>query len=131
MSEENKTPETPETKESVAASLLATIAEKVKNSAPEVTRRYAESQAEKEISARVDLLDRGMQKRFSCLYELNKVNRPDVVTYDVDGKETGTGTYTKERVKAIKDSKEALAKIENALEKALGGDWSKLKEICK
>jgi hypothetical protein len=118
------------TKESVTTGLLSTIAERVKASNPAVTERWVDSQVEKEVSDRVGLLDKAMQKRFQCMTELNKVNRPDVVTYDADEKPV-SGTYTKERLKAIKDAKEQLAKVENALEKALAGDWSKVKETCK
>ncbi len=137
MSEtENTTSETPAqpaqpaTKESVAKGLLATIAERVATSNPVVTQRYIDTQVEKEITDRVALLDKGMQKRFQCLTELNKVNRPDQETFNADGS-LASGTYSKDRLKAIKDAREALAKIEGALEKALGGDWSKLKEQAR
>jgi len=126
------TPETttPATKESVTTSLLQSIAERVKASNPTVTERWIDTEVEKEVTNRVGLLDKAMQKRFQCMTELNKINRPDVVTYDADEKPV-SGTYTKDRLKAIKDAKEALAKVENALEKALAGDWTKVKETCK
>lgn len=133
---ENETTATPEntatpvTKESATTSLLQAIAERIKASNPLVTERWVETEVEKEVTNRVNLLDKAMQKRFTCMTELNKINRPDVVTYDADEKPV-SGTYTKERLKAIKDGKEALAKIENALDKALAGDWSKVKETCK
>jgi hypothetical protein len=126
----NETPAQPATKESVAKGLLASIAERVAGSNPVVTQRYIDSQVEKEVGDRVNLLDKGMQKRFQCMTELNKVNRPDNETFNADGS-LASGTFSKERLKAIKDAKEALAKIEGALEKALGGDWSKLKEQAR
>jgi len=116
-----------ESKESVASGLLATVAERVKASNPEVQRRYIDTLVEKEVSSRVDLLDKAMQKRFQCLTELNKVNRPDIEAFDSEGK-LAHGHFSKERLKAIKDAKEALAKVEASIEKALvGGDWGKLK----
>jgi len=133
---ENDTTATPETtaaiatKESVTTSLLQSIAERVKASNPTVTERWIDTEVEKEVANRVGLLDKAMQKRFTCMTELNKINRPDVVTYD-SSEQIVSGTYTKDRLKAIKDAKEALAKVENALEKAFAGDWTKVKETCK
>ena len=131
MSEnENQAPETVQsTKDTAATGLLAAVAERVKNSNPEVQRRYIDTLVEKEVSARVDLLDKGMQARFQCLTELNKINRPDIEHFDAEGKPAG-GHYSKDRVKAIREAKEKLAKVEHALEKALvGNEWQKLKEL--
>lgn len=119
--------EEPDTKENVASGLLATVAERVKASNPEVQKRFVDTLVEKEISGRVDLLDKAMQKRFQCLTELNKVDRPDVEAFNPDGSRA-YGHFSKDRLKAIKDAKEALAKVEGSIEKALvGNDWSKLK----
>jgi len=115
-------------KENKAKGLLAQVAERVKGAGDVIQERYIDTLVQKEISERVALLDKAMQKRFTCLSELNKVNRPDVETFDADGKLV-TGTYTKERIKAIREAKEQLGKVENAIDKALGGDWSKVKEL--
>jgi hypothetical protein len=124
---ENENQGQPESKESVASGLLATVAERVKGSNPEVQQRYIDTLVEKEVSSRVDLLDKAMQKRFQCLTELNKVNRADIEAFDSEGK-LAHGHFSKERLKAIKDAKENLAKIEGQIEKALvNGDWGKLK----
>jgi hypothetical protein len=120
----------PTTKESAAAGMLATVAEKVKGANPEVQKRFIEKLVEKELDERVGLLDKAFQKRFTCLTELNKVNRPDEEKFDANGAKIFE-SYTKERLKAIKDAKEALGKVEGAIEKALAGDWSKVKETCK
>lgn len=117
-----------DTKENKAKSLLAEVAERVKGSNDLVQEAYISKLVTKEVEQRVDLLDKAMQKRFTCLSELNKVNRPDVETFDADGK-LASGTYTKDRLKMIKEAKEALAKVENAIDKALAGDWSKVKEL--
>jgi hypothetical protein len=117
-----------DTKENKAKSLLAEVANRVKGTNDIVQETYITKLVQKEVEQRVDLLDKAMQKRFACLTELNKVNRPDVETFGADGK-LASSTYTKERLKAIKDAKEALAKIENAIDKALAGDWSKVKEL--
>ncbi len=115
-------------KDNKAKGLLAQVAERVKGSGSAIQERYINTLVEKEITDRVGLLDKAMQKRFTCLSELNKVNRPDVETFDAEGKLV-SGTYTKERIKAIREAKEALAKVENAIDKALGGDWQKVKEL--
>jgi len=124
MADQNDTNEAKKTK---AQELLADIAAKVKDSGPAVVEKYIAASVQKEIDSRVDLLDKAIQKRFELLGALGKVNRPDVVTYDAEGKEA-SGTYTKPRLEEIKKAKEALEKHENALEKALiSNDWSKLK----
>jgi hypothetical protein len=117
-----------DTKENKAKSLLAEVANRVKGTNDIVQETYITKLVQKEVEQRVDLLDKAMQKRFTCLTELNKINRPDVETFDADGK-LASGTYTKDRLKAIKDAKENLAKVENAIDKALAGDWSKVKEL--
>jgi len=118
-----------ETKESAATGLLSAIAERVAASNPQVLQRWQDTQVEKEVSGRVDMLDKAMQKRFQCLTELNKVNRPDIEAFNADGSPNlATRGYSKDRLKAIKDAKEALAKVEHAIERALvHNDWSKLK----
>jgi len=116
-------------KESAVNSMLSAIASRIKDSNPEVVERWQDAQVEKEVSTRVDLLDKAMQRRFQCLTELNKVNRPDNETFNADGSRA-SASYSKDRLKAIKDAKEALAKVEHALEKALvHNEWQKIKEL--
>lgn len=121
----------PETRESKAQGLLADVADRIKESGPTVYSRLRDAMVEKEIAERVALLDKGVQKRFQLQTELRKVNKPDQETFNADGS-LASGTYTKARLEEIKKAKEALAKHENALEKALASnDFSKLKETCK
>ncbi len=116
-----------EAKKSKVQELLADIAAGIKDSGAAVAERYVTRSVEKEVEARVDLLEKAVQKRFELLAALGKVNRADAVTFDADGKEA-SATYTKPRLEEIKKAKEALAKHEEALDKALvGNDWSKLK----
>ncbi len=119
--------ETNDAKKSKAQEVLADIAARVKDSGPEVVEKYIEASVKKEVEGRVELLDKAIQKRFELHGALGKVNRPDVITYDAEGKEA-SGTYTKPRLEEIKKAKEALDKHEGALEKALiSNDFSKLK----
>ena len=121
----------PETKENKAQGLLADVADRIRESGPAVYSRLRDAMVEKEIAERVSLLDKGLQKRFQLTTELRKVNKPDQETFNADGS-LASGTYTKARLEEIKKAKEALAKHESALEKALASnDFSKLKETCK
>lgn len=126
-----ETPAEPTDKATAASGLLAQIAAKVKESAPQVTARYIESQVEQEISSRVGLLDKAMQQRFKLQSDLRKVDRPDEEKFDAAGKVV-QAFYTKARLEEIKKGKEALAKVEKAIELAVTtNDWSKVKEIAK
>jgi hypothetical protein len=115
-------------KENKAKGLLAQVAERVKDSGDLIQETYITKLVTKEVEQRVDLLDKAMQKRFTCLSELNKVNRPDIEAFDELGKLV-SGNFSKDRVKAIRDAKEQLQKVETAIDKALGGDWTKVKEL--
>lgn len=118
-------------RDSKAQGLLADVADRIKQSGPEVYNRLRDSMVEKELSERVALLDKGVQKRFQLMTELRKVDKPDHEAFNADGS-LAHGTYSKPRLEEIKKAKEALAKHENALEKALAhNDFSKLKETCK
>jgi hypothetical protein len=132
MSDENTTETTTQDpKETKAQGLLADVAARIKESGPEVYNRFRDKLVEDEIASRVGLLDKAFQKRFQLLTDLRKVDRADNETYNADGS-VATQSYSKPRLEEIKKAKEALAKHENALEKALAGnDWSKLKETCK
>ena len=121
---------TPETKETKAQGLLADVANRVRESGPTVYGRIRDAMVEKEVAARVDLLDKALQKRFQLLTDLRKVDKPDNESFNADGT-VASATYSKARLEEIKKAKEALAKHESALEKALANnDFGKLKESC-
>lgn len=132
MTEENTTTEaSTETKETKAQGLLADVADRIKQSGPDVYNRLRDAMVEKEISERVSLLDKALQKRFTLMTDLRKVDKPDNEAFNADGS-LASGTYSKARLEEIKKAKEALQKHEGALEKALAtNDFSKLKETCK
>ncbi len=116
-----------ETKESKAGTLLAEIADRIKNSGDAVRGRLADKLVEKEVEQRVDILDKAFQKRFELANNLNKVNRADEVKKDADGKVIFE-SWSDARRDEVKKAKEAIEKHENALEKALSSnDFSKLK----
>lgn len=114
-----------------AQGLLAEVAAGIKASGPEVYNRLRDAMVEKEIGERVTLLDKAFQKRFQLMTELRKVDRADNETFNADGS-LASGTYSKARLEEIKKAKEALAKHDGAMEKALAdNDFGKLKEQCK
>ncbi len=115
-------------KESRVKWLLAQVTERIKSSDNLIQETYIAKLVAKEVEQRVDLLDKAMQKRFTCLSELNKINRPDIEAFDILGKLV-SGHFSKDRIKAIREAKEQLAKVESAIDKALAGDWTKVKEL--
>jgi UDP-glucose 6-dehydrogenase len=116
-----------ETKESKAAGLLAEVAIRIKASGEAVRGRLADKLVENEVNARVDILDKALQKRFELSNNLNKINRADEVKKDADGKVIFE-SWSDTRREEVKKAKEAIEKHENALEKALSSnDYTKLK----
>lgn len=135
MSEnENETqseqPQPEGTKPKTAAQVvLDGVAEVLRNAGPDIVERLRQAMVDREVNERVVLLDKAFAKRLALQNELQKVNRPDSPEqFDADGARL-SGTYSKARVKEIKDAKEALQRFENGLEKALNNDFSKLKEL--
>lgn len=131
MSNENaETANATPTQEAKAQSLLAEVADRIKSSGSTVYNRLVEAMVAREVEERVGLLDKGLQKRYQLMTDLRKVDKPDNETFNADGT-LALGTYSKPRLEEIKKAKEALAKLESALEKALvGNDFGKLKEAC-
>lgn len=132
MSDDQNTTQTPADEKTVgaASSLLAEVADRVKGSAPQVRAQLLDNMVSRELAKRVDTLDKALQKRTELARDLNKVNRPDQETFNADGS-TATQSYTKARLEEIKKAKEALSKLDNAIEKAFTGDFQKLNEVCK
>lgn len=137
MSEnENETqPEQPNTQpegakpKTAAQGVLDVVTEVLRNAGPDIVARLKQAMIDREVNERVVLLDKAFAKRLALQNELQKVNRPDSPEqFDADGARL-SGTYSKARVKEIKDAKEALQRFENGLEKALNNDFSKLKEL--
>lgn len=110
--------------------LLAEVADRLENSGSDVYNRLRDEMVEKEIVDRVGLLDRAIQKRFTLVNDLRKIDKADVENFDAEGK-PAFSAYSKPRIEEIRKAKEALAKIDNALDRALNAnDFGKLKEIC-
>jgi ribosome recycling factor len=82
---------------------------------------------------RVQLLVKGFNKYEEAAKELTKVDRPDNIPRDRNGKELKEqGTYSKERSDAIAKQEGLVKKITTAMDKAiLDADYTKLKELVK
>lgn len=116
-------------KKTAAQTMLDGVAEALRNAGPDIVEKLKQAMIDREVNERVVLLDKGFAKRFTLQSELQKVNRPDSLEqFDADGTRL-PGTFSKARVKEIKDAKEALQRFDSGLEKALNNDFSKLKEL--
>jgi hypothetical protein len=118
-------------KVSKAQNLLAEVADRVKESGPQVYARLRDAMVEREISSRADLMEKAFQRREQLQLDFRKVNKPDNETFNADGT-TANASYSKPRLEEIKKAREVLEKLESAMEKALvGNDFKALKEVCK
>jgi hypothetical protein len=110
-----------------ASKLLADVGARVKQA--DVYDRIVEVLTEREVQARVDLLDSALKKRAEAQKELRKLERPDQVAYDADGKVTAE-SFSKARADEVKKAREQAQKLEGAITTALlRSDFSKLKEL--
>lgn len=122
-----------ENKVNVVSGLLAEVADKINsdNTGEMINNRLRDDMVEREIAARVSVLDKAFAKRRELSNALNKVNRADNETFNADGT-SATSSFSKPRLQEIKKAKEPLAKLEAAMEKALTeNDFQKLKDLVK
>lgn len=121
-------------KASPAGDLLTEVADALKASATEVRGRLSKKLVEKKLVVRVDLLEKGLEKKAQLQNELNAIKPPSKKTFAlVDGKMVEVqATYTQEEVKKhkeetkaydkkLKEAKEKLNKFSNLLDSALAG----------
>ncbi len=93
-----------------------------------VIEHFAAAKAEKQAQA----LIKGLDKLSGFERELQKINRPDIITYDGDGQPLGTGAYSKERIEERKKLNEQIEKLTNAINKADdSNDFDKLFDLTK
>lgn len=122
--------ETPAGTSPAAATLLDDVKEIIASSGADVRARVVSALAEKAIGERVELTKKGLDKYNEARSNFRKVNKPDHTVFDGAGKKMEFMTGAK--VEEIKKAKEALDRIEKALELALGkNDFTKLQETCK
>jgi hypothetical protein len=114
-------------KESV--NLLAEVAETLKSSNDKVRNQLRDILIKRKLDERVEQLDKGMKLLAEVKSELNKF-KPDVVTYDQDGKKL-TENWTKDNAENRKKALEKLKKVETAVELAFEGNFDKLRDLVK
>lgn len=92
-----------------------------------VIEYFAAAKAEKQAQA----LIKGLDKLNGFERELQKINRPDVITYDSEGAQA-SATFSKERIEERKKLNEQIEKLSNAINKADDtNDFDKLFELTK
>lgn len=117
-----------ESKASTTTSVLAEVASVLGASSPDVRKRLVTVLAERELSKRVDLLDKGLAKLRDLKREVDKIRPP--VSFTADGTKV-EGTFSKSDFENLKKSKEKVAKLESALEKAFAGqEFDKLANLA-
>lgn len=120
---ENKT----ENKKSAALTLQEEVAGILKDGSEHVKGKLRDLLVEREVSKRVDLLDKGMNKLRELKREVDKI-RPPTVFNGVG--EKVEGTFTKEEWQKKVQAKEKVAKLEKLLENAFAGqDFDKLSQM--
>lgn len=110
--------------------LLSQVSDAVKDSSELVRKRLVDALVDRELTSRVDLLDKALTKLKDAKKEVDKL-RPDVETFDETGAKV-TSHYSKAKLEERKKAVEAKEKLEKAVEQALSGEsFDKLKELMK
>jgi hypothetical protein len=99
-------------------SVLAEVADALKDSPERVRMLVRTALVDREISKRVDILDKGLAKLRELKNEVNKIRPP--VVFAEDGTKL-TGAFSKAEFENLKKAKEKVTKLENALEKSFSG----------
>ena len=106
----------------------AEVAEFLGKSQGTVRDALVKTLTDREVSRRVEALDKALLKRRELQKEVEKI-RPKKV-YNADGTEAA-GTFSQEEFSNLKKAKEKLAKFEAALEKAFAGDANAFDHLSK
>jgi hypothetical protein len=107
-----------DTKVSTTSSVLVEVADALKASPDQVKSRVRDLLVEREVSKRVDLLDKGLAKLREAKNEVSKVRPP--VSYTADGTKV-EGNFSKADFENLKKARDKVTKLEGALEKAFAG----------
>lgn len=120
---ENKT----ESKKSAAATLQEEVATVLKDGSEHVKGKLRDLLVEREVSKRVELLDKGMNKLREAKRELDKIRPPTVFN---GAGEKMEGTFSKDEWQKKQQAKEKVEKLEKTLENAFAGqDFDKLASL--
>lgn len=106
------------------------VAEKITNCSDKVINAVVEKLAEVEISKRIELITKAINKQDQLEKELKKINKNDVVQYN-DG--VVTEVMSKARYDEIGKSKERITNLKKAIDSALTQNsyesYTKLTEV--
>lgn len=121
------------TSQNTATTVLAEVAGALNSSSESVHRRLVTALVERELVKRVDLLDKGLNKRAQLQQEVNAIRMPEKKVFNlVDGKmveSTVPVTYTPEEAKKYAEDKKAFdKKLKEATDKLAG--FEKVLEVC-
>jgi hypothetical protein len=121
--------------DSPVQSLRDTIDEKIAALGPALRGKVADTFVDAELDRRAKIVLAGVTALREAEADLQKINRGDSVSYDVDGK-IASQTYTKNRLTEIKKARERILKLEFALTKtisdhAVSEDFEKLEKAIK
>ena len=120
---ENKT----ESKKSAASTLQEEVATILKDGSDHVKGKLRDLLVEREVSKRVELLDKGMNKLRELRREVDKIRPPTV--YNGAGEKV-EGNFTNEEWQKKKQAQEKVVKLEKTLENAFAGqDFDKLASL--
>ncbi len=97
---------------------------------PDIAEDVIEYFVKQQINKISEAVIKGIDKLKEFDKEFNKINRPDVVTFDETGKAISEG-YSKERIDAKRKLNEQRERYVKAIDKALGGDAQNLFELMK
>lgn len=125
-----------ESNQSTGTTVIAEVADVLAGSAPQVRDRLKNLLVEREVSKRVDLLDKALVKRQQLFIETKKFKLKTGTLIAEDGtKSKVTLPMTEDEVKAyekgVKEAKEKLEKFDAALEKAFSGDKDAFDKLAK
>lgn len=111
----------------MAHTIATKVAEMIRESGSErVETEVVSVMVEREIEKRAQAAVQGLDKLAKMENDYKKIDRPDVIMLDAEGKET-SAAYSPARIKERKEAREKIGKLERSLKKALeDGDFSDL-----
>jgi hypothetical protein len=121
----------PEPEKPTIGDFLKNIKAEVEHGTERVLEMARETLVNKELHDRRDAFLAANTKLQDLRRDGHKI-RPDVgIMFDAEGKPAGTPGFSKEKAEELKKNREAIEKVERAIEKAITGDFSKLREVVK
>jgi|SRR5882724_2643018 len=111
-------------------SVQTKVAEQIINIAPKVEDKVVDALVSRELNRRSDSLVQAMDKLSKLEVDLKKI-KPDVVTYDINGK-VASESYSKVKSEEYKKLNEKIGKFTKAIAKALeNSDFSDVYNLDK